>query len=59
MTTIDVAYGFGAVFPGLETKIPNREHSVYPYLHRSVKVTRPFQVWNEDITYVPLSSGFM
>lgn len=51
--------GLEAVFPGRKTTIPNREHRVYPYLLRGVKVTRPNQVWSEDITYVPLSSGFM
>ena len=51
--------GLEAVFPGRKTTIPNREHRVYPYLLRGVKVTRPNQVWSADITYVPLSSGFM
>lgn len=51
--------GLEAVFPGKRTTIVNREHRVYPYLLRGVKVTRPNQVWSIDITYVPMTSGFM
>lgn len=42
--------GLEAVFSGRKTTIPNREHRVYPYLLREVKVTRPNQVWSTDIT---------
>lgn len=51
--------GLEAVFPGRKTTIANREHRVYPYLLRGVKVTRPNQVWSADITYIPMSIGFM
>jgi putative transposase len=34
-------------------------HKVYPYLLRSLAVTRPNQVWAMDITYVPMARGFV
>jgi putative transposase len=50
---------------GLETIYPKPKlscggpHKVYPYLLRGVTVERPDQVWSTDITYVPLTQGFM
>jgi putative transposase len=37
----------------------NPDHKVYPYLLRNVSITRTDQVWSADITYVPMSNGFM
>ena len=34
-------------------------HTVYPYLLRGLKITRPNQVWAMDITYVPIDGGHM
>lgn len=31
----------------------------YPYLLRGLQITRPNQVWQIDITYVPMHKGFM
>src|SRR5439155_1727090 len=36
-----------------------KEHRIYPYLLRNVKVTRPDQVWSTDITYLPLADGYL
>jgi putative transposase len=37
----------------------SKDHRVFPYLLRGVAITRPDQVWSTDITYVPLTAGFM
>ena len=37
----------------------NKEHRKFPYLLRGLSVNRVNQVWATDITYVPLSRGFM
>lgn len=42
-----------------KTTIKNSAHSVYPYLLRGLKVERINQVWQTDITYIPLKRGFM
>ena len=34
-------------------------HPVHPYLLRGLAVTRPGQVWAMDITYIPMSRGFV
>jgi putative transposase len=50
--------GLEAVYPKPNLSAPDREHRVYPYLLRNVKVTRRDQVWSTDITYVRLVDGF-
>lgn len=47
-----------ALYPKPRTSIPNKEHTVYPYLLKGVSVTRPNQVWAADITYIPMKKGF-
>ena len=48
-----------AIYPRPNLSASDRQHKVYPYLLRGVSIDRPDQVWSADITYVPLSSGFM
>ena len=38
---------------------PHPGHKVYPYLLRGMKIDRANQVWAVDITYIPLSKGFV
>lgn len=40
------------------TKCKNNEY-VYPYLLKGLKIDRCNQVWEIDITYVPMAKGFM
>lgn len=51
--------GLQAVGPKPRTSQPGKEHKIYPYLLRGVKITHPNQVWSTDITYVPMNHGFM
>ena len=51
--------GLEAIYPKPKTSKPHPKHKVYPYLLRGLKIDRPNQVWATDITYIPLSRGFM
>ena len=51
--------GLAAIYPRPRTSKPHPKHKVYPYLLRKVTIDRPNQVWAADITYIPMSRGFM
>jgi putative transposase len=51
--------GLEGVAPGPRTSRPQTQHRIYPYLLRELIIDRPDQVWCSDITYLPLSVGFM
>jgi putative transposase len=51
--------GLEAIYPKPRLSVAGRGHRIYPYLLRNVAVGRPDQVWSADITYVPLTAGFM
>jgi len=51
--------GLEAVYPKPKTSRPHPQHKVYPYLLRELTIDRPNQVWAADITYIPMSRGFM
>jgi putative transposase len=51
--------GLQAIYPKPCTSIAATHHRIYPYLLGEVAITRPNQVWSADITYVPMSKGFM
>lgn len=38
---------------------PNKNHLIYPYLLRGLKVVHSDQVWATDITYIRMNSGFL
>jgi putative transposase len=51
--------GLEAIYPKPRLSAAGRGHKVYPYLLRGVTIERADQVWSADITYVPMTSGFM
>jgi putative transposase len=51
--------GLEAIYPKPKLSAGRAGHRIYPYLLRDVRIQRPNQVWSTDITYVPLTSGFM
>lgn len=52
--------GLQAIYPkpSVDLSKPNKQHKIYPYLLRGVKIVRPNQVWSTDITYVRLVNGW-
>ena len=38
---------------------PALGHKVYPYLLRGLEINRINQVWATDITYIPMTRGFL
>ena len=52
--------GIRGLAPGpLTTKRGGKEHRIYPYLLRGKTMGRSGQVWAADITYIPMSRGFV
>ena len=51
--------GIRAIYQRPRTSKPAPGHNTYPYLLHDLKITRPNQVWAADITYIPMSRGFM
>jgi len=41
------------------TSWKNKEHKIYPYLLKDLKITHANQVWAIDITYIPMKRGFL
>lgn len=51
--------GLQTIYPKKNLSKRNQLHKVYPYLLKNIKIVRPNQVWQTDITYIPLNRGFM
>jgi putative transposase len=51
--------GWQTLYPSTRTTIPGKDGHKYPYLLKGLKIDRPNQVWAIDITYIPMSKGFM
>ena len=51
--------GIEALYRKPRTTKPEPGHTIYPYLLRGLTVTKPNQVWAMDITYIPMSRGFV
>jgi putative transposase len=51
--------GIEALYRRPRTTKPEPGHKIYPYLLRGKEITHPNQVWAMDITYIPMSRGFV
>ena len=51
--------GIEAIYPHPRTTIAAPENKKYPYLLRGLEIDHPNQVWEMDITYIPMRHGFM
>jgi len=48
-----------AIYPKPNLSRPGQGHKIYPYLLKNLEINRVNQVWSSDITYIPMSSGFL
>ena len=51
--------GRRAIYPEKKTTIRNPDHKIFKYLLRGLKIERPNQVWQVDITYIKVGNGFV
>jgi len=51
--------GLQGAVPGPHTSRPHPAHKVYPYLLEGMRLTQANLVWSTDITFVPMSTGYM
>ena len=58
VSTLMKKMGIRALYPKPRLSKPNPAHKIYPYLLRSLEITRANHVWATDITYIPMAKGF-
>jgi putative transposase len=51
--------GITAIYQRPKTTRRHAAHQVFPYLLRTLTITRPNHVWAADITYIPMARGFV
>ena len=51
--------GLKAIYRKPRTSKPAAGHKIYPYLLGNLEISQPNQVWAADITYIPMSRGFL
>jgi putative transposase len=51
--------GIQSIAPKPNTSARRKEHKIYPYLLKGMKINRPNMTWCADITYIRLSGGFV
>jgi len=53
------AMGLQAIYPKPKLSQPGKDHTIYPYLLRNMRISRPDQVWASDLTYIRMRKGFI
>lgn len=48
-----------AIYPVKNLSQLGERKYIYPYLLKNLEISQPNQVWQIDITYIPMQSGFM
>jgi putative transposase len=48
-----------AFYPKRRTTYPDKDKEKYPYLLRNKVIDKTNQVWGSDITYIPVSNGYL
>ncbi len=51
--------GWKTLYPKPRTTITDKASYKYPYLLKGMQFVKPNQVWEIDITYLPMAKGFM
>jgi putative transposase len=51
--------GIMAIYPKKNLSRLGLAKYIRPYLLKGLKITKPNQVWEIDITYIPMAKGFM
>lgn len=51
--------GIQAICPKPNTSKRNKQHKVYPYLLKNLKIEHSNHVWAMDITYIPVKGGYL
>jgi len=59
LTTLMRRMGLTALYRKPNTSRKQPGHTIYPYLLRTLPITRANQVWAMDITYIPMARGFV
>ena len=59
VATLMKTIGIEALYRRPSTSRRHAAHPIYPYLLRNRPVERPNEVWAMDITYIPMSRGFV
>ena len=59
VTTLMARMGITALAPQPGTSKRAPGHKIYPYLLRSLEISKPNQVWALDTTYIPMARGFV
>jgi len=59
VATLMKTMGIAALYRRPNTSRRHAAHPIYPYLLRNRVIERPNEVWAMDITYIPMSRGFV